>query len=888
MLFLQHKSPSPKWFLYLVIIILIMLSSGELSVHVQGSDTLQYGLFLGQNETLVSSNEVVVLGFFSPAGDGYTYLGIWFVKDQFKKPVWVANRDNALLSATGNLTVDSSGNLMLTDAVMTNIMINSDKPASSNGTILKLLDSGNLVLLLDKVIIWQSFDNPTDTFLPGMSLGWLMPIGGQQWKLHLVSWSNPSTPTSGSYAIGIDVATKTEWGVYRKGTMQRIIGDWNGSKFNFFLENSKNDQVFTFVTNTTDVLLSFSTSRNYIAVWYTFAANGDINHYKLTDSGITITNYPLCDTSAANVTKGCVDDVSSDSDCKAGDEFVERKGSLLSSKVLLLGLSDCEFTCKSNCSCTAYASLSDGCQLYYGDNRNLRNIIARGNNTIYMRSGGGNGSAKVLWWIIAIAVSMFFIFIGLVYLLCIRLNLRGEYARYLPFMSGKYTLGESTLDLSRGNDQELTLLSFASLASATNNFSKTKKLGEGGFGAVYKAWDMWMTEQSENLLDPKIAKSCDRKEAQLCIQLGLLCIQDDPEDRPSMSDVIFILSHEETILPSPKQPVFSFTSKFSDVDIRITSSSNDITFSTVEGLLNNGDVLWEVYGSMNPEVHVPNKSKMIISTDPETGEYNGLAVFPHTYFSHRNVVTYFGESLVLLDKFPVGGTSSWYIDPRVIGLLNNGFVLWEVYGSMNPEVHEPNKSMMIISTDPETGEYYGLAVFPLSYFLHHRVVTYFEESLVLLDKRSRSVSSCSKSSLKLISSKRIATWDPISLLESPGRLCLFFDGSEHRVCHAKHNLQDFQQFPEGGTSSWFSNPRAIGLLNNGNVLWEDKGSMNPEVHVPNESKMIISTDPETGEYYGLAVFPHTYFSHRSVVTYFEESLVLLDKIELKITIQLLH
>ncbi|KAM7259010.1 hypothetical protein ACFE04_014751 [Oxalis oulophora] len=94
-------------------------------------------------------------------------------------------------------------------------------------------------------------------------------------------------------------------------------------------------------------------------------------------------------------------------------------------------------------------------------------------------------------------------------------------------------------------------------------------------------------------------------------------------------------------------------SKFTWLPLAHMAKTNDLLEyrdPRVLGLLNNGDVLWEVYGSMNPEVHVPNKSKMIISTDPETGEYHGLAVFPDSYFSDRNDVTYFGESLVLLDK----------------------------------------------------------------------------------------------------------------------------------------------------------------------------------------------------------------------------------------------
>lgn len=37
-----------------------------------------------------------------------------------------------------------------------------------------------------------------------------------------------------------------------------------------------------------------------------------------------------------------------------------------------------------------------------------------------------------------------------------------------------------------GNDAELPLFSFDTMANATSNFSDSNKLGEGGFGHVYK------------------------------------------------------------------------------------------------------------------------------------------------------------------------------------------------------------------------------------------------------------------------------------------------------------------------------------------------------------------------------------------------------------------
>ena len=59
-------------------------------------------------------------------------------------------------------------------------------------SIAKLLDSGNLVLMDGSdgntdSYIWQSFENPADTLLPGMKLGWDVKTG---LHLFLTSWKS--------------------------------------------------------------------------------------------------------------------------------------------------------------------------------------------------------------------------------------------------------------------------------------------------------------------------------------------------------------------------------------------------------------------------------------------------------------------------------------------------------------------------------------------------------------------------------------------------------------------------------------------------------------------------------------------------------------------------
>ncbi|KAL7213446.1 hypothetical protein ACSBR2_016049 [Camellia fascicularis] len=51
--------------------------------------------------------------------------------------------------------------------------------------------------------------------------------------------------------------------------------------------------------------------------------------------------------------------------------------------------------------------------------------------------------------------------------------------------------------------------------------------------------------------------SCVVNEVLKCIHIGLLCVQEDAADRPTMSFVVVMLGSDAVILPQPKQPAFS-------------------------------------------------------------------------------------------------------------------------------------------------------------------------------------------------------------------------------------------------------------------------------------------------------------------------------------------
>ena len=147
---------------------------------------------------------VLVPGFFSPCNSSNRYLGIWFNNIPVKTVVWVANRLNPISDSSVMLMLNSSGSLvLLSQNTSVTRLANSTKEAGS--LVVELLDSGNLVLREENEgnperYLWQSFDYPSDMWLPGMKLRWDLRIGLNR---HLSSWKSLDDPSPGELSWGI-------------------------------------------------------------------------------------------------------------------------------------------------------------------------------------------------------------------------------------------------------------------------------------------------------------------------------------------------------------------------------------------------------------------------------------------------------------------------------------------------------------------------------------------------------------------------------------------------------------------------------------------------------------------------------------------------------------
>lgn len=104
-----------------------------------------------------------------------------------------------------------------------------------------------------------------------------------------------------------------------------------------------------------------------------------------------------------------------------------------------------------------------------------------------------------------------------------------------------------------------------------------------------QAWKLWREDRITDFLDPTLDGICNSDQVLRCIKVGLLCVQEGTEDRPSMSSVVVMLSGDSANLPQPKPPAYCLRTapedpeqaRFPDNEDQICSA-NHVTVSAVE------------------------------------------------------------------------------------------------------------------------------------------------------------------------------------------------------------------------------------------------------------------------------------------------------------------
>nr|GEY37618.1 receptor-like serine/threonine-protein kinase SD1-8 [Tanacetum cinerariifolium] len=99
-------------------------------------------------------------------------------------------------------------------------------------------------------------------------------------------------------------------------------------------------------------------------------------------------------------------------------------------------------------------------------------------------------------------------------------------------------------------------------------------------------WMLWREGNPLELVDESLGEKFSEDEVLRCIQIGLLCVQEQPDDRPSMSKVLLMLSSETIQLPQPKYPGFFIGKRDNETDFSSkqydSMTINDVTVTTLD------------------------------------------------------------------------------------------------------------------------------------------------------------------------------------------------------------------------------------------------------------------------------------------------------------------
>ncbi|WVZ02780.1 hypothetical protein V8G54_023586 [Vigna mungo] len=531
----------------LLIIATLFLLSSKISSE---TNTITQLPPLTYGTSLVSEGGTFELGFFSLGTTKNLYLGIWFRNIPQKTIVWVANRNNPIKNTSKNsteLTITKQGNLVLLSSNNTvHWSTNATAKSKSVNVVARLLETGNLVLRDEnddnfENYLWQSFDYPSDTLLPGMKLGWEVATGLNR---YITSWKNWEDPSSGYFSYGVSRGNVPDMQIWNGSSVVYRSGPWSGFRFSAtpllkrrplvninFVDNPRESyyQVFprnssmilrTVINQTANALLRFiweEESQNW-KLDLVIPRDGFCGYDYCGSFGYCAVtgNTSTCEClrgfkpksaenwSAKIWNEGCVN--SSDSwrcRVKNKDGFVkvsnmkipDTKTSWMNRSMTI---DECKAKCWANCSCTAYANSDitengsgySGCIIWFGDLLDLR-LLPDAGQDLYVR-----------------------------------------------------------LDISQIEE---------------------------------KAWRCWKENIPIEFIDTCLRDSSILSEALRCIHIGLLCVQHQPNGRPNMTSVVTMLTSEST-LPQPEKPVFLMERVLVEEDVgqHMYCPTNEVTISDVE------------------------------------------------------------------------------------------------------------------------------------------------------------------------------------------------------------------------------------------------------------------------------------------------------------------
>ncbi|GMJ05175.1 hypothetical protein like AT4G27290 [Hibiscus trionum] len=487
------------------------------------SDTISVSESLADGMALVSNGGSFALGFFSPGSSNNRYLGIWYHNHPNQTVVWVANRMNPINDSTGVLKIESSGRVVL-QVQNTTAVWSTNTTASVENPVLQLLDSGNL-LVRDgndsnpENYIWQSFDYPSDTMLPGMKIGIDLRTGFDR---RLTAWKNWDDPSPADLTYGVELEGGPEMVIMKGSDKYSLSGLWIGNGFSG-IRNVRDNLIYdyVFVWNENEVYYIFSLKNKSVlsrvvlnqteSVRKRYAWNPETQTWEMfskrpsddcdlyghcgPNGNCDNNELPVCQCLTAFTPKwperwkssdysgGCV--LSKPLNCQSGDPFITlRRVKSPDIKNLwvnkAMNIKECEAQCRRNCSCMAYTYLNftkgggSGCYMWFGDLVDIKQFQSDSDGMeLYIRGYASETEPKEKAKLKAaiILATVIAALLGFLLVVCYILRSRRK-------LKAK--------DEDEDEDLELVVFEFGTITKATGTFSFCNKLGQGGFGPVYK------------------------------------------------------------------------------------------------------------------------------------------------------------------------------------------------------------------------------------------------------------------------------------------------------------------------------------------------------------------------------------------------------------------
>ncbi|KAF3617523.1 G-type lectin S-receptor-like serine/threonine-protein kinase SD2-2 [Capsicum annuum] len=464
-------------------------------------------------DTVQSENNTFEMGFFKTNDEEKWYFGIWFASIPTPTYVWVANRERPIKNPSlAALEITEDGKLVLKEDSRSIVWETTNL---EKGSVVKLLDQGNLVLVTDEgSLVWQSFDFPTDTWLPGMNLT------ATKW---LTSWKSTNDPSPGRYSLRLQPQSYGEIALFYNGTRPYwSTGNWSDNafvgipemtvpyiyKFNFIapftpmasfgysevaLENGMpppltrfmvdfNGQIkqFTWIQQAQSWSMFWSQPENVCRTYGLCGNLGFCNSMSLNPCKCLPGFSPLDGDSwdAGEFSGGCRRE--SNEVCSENDGFEEvgmvgYDGARVVSNTV--SRSECEKECLGYCSCIGlyHNERTNLCTILYGTLLNLRNLSSDSTieDKLYVRvKGGGNNQKKQIQSRLLV------------------IEMIGGFVVILSVGIGTFLVFRRRRIRKKKQDEEdvfpimnLKVFSYKELNAATKGFSE--KLGHGGFGTVF-------------------------------------------------------------------------------------------------------------------------------------------------------------------------------------------------------------------------------------------------------------------------------------------------------------------------------------------------------------------------------------------------------------------